>query len=202
MTQMKQRENKNRKMADPADTLRATRRGLWYVLRLILMATAALLVCVGVFVEAYYISNTYIIVTEGMALRAETVLTEGAVADLKSYFTEEFVNSDYLLYEGIYADYTIDSYDYRYDIEGLSVFPWSRTASYRYVERIPSISGSANSDAVEADIPEWTSIRYLVKLARVDGRWLITELEILEENPEGEVLPTPDYSQLSPSPNP
>jgi len=37
-------------------------------------------------------------------------------------------------------------------------------------------------------------------LRKEEGSWLISELLVVEVNPQEETLPTPDYSQLTPSP--
>ncbi len=199
---VEKQKNDQKKAKKKANPLRIARRSLWYLLRLLIILTGIVGLCYGVFIEAMYVSNVYIIVTEGMALRADVILTSGATADLKSYFTEGFINSDYMLYEGAYDDYTVDSYDYRFSIENISVLPWSKNASIIYVERIPSIQGSANSSAESSVIPAWTAVRYNITMTRVDGRWLVSKLAIVEINPVEEAKPTPDYAQLSPSPVP
>ena len=180
-----------------ANPLSTTRRVIWYALRTLLIICAVLALCYAVFTEAMYISNMYVVATEGMALRAETILTSGSRSELEQYFTDEQLDRDYMLYDGAYDDFTVDNYDYRYSIEGIKVLPWSSTGSITYVERIPSIIASADVDAEEGAVaPAWTPVRYAIVLSKIEGRWLISDLTVLEENPEEEVLPTPDYSQL------
>ena len=184
------------KSSKERNPLRTARRSIWYVLRFVLVVTAILGLCYAVFTEAMYISNIYIVVTEGMALRAKTVLMSGSASDLNQYYTEEYLNSEPMLYEGIYNDFTVDSYDYRYNIESMYVLPWAKTGTVTYVERIPSIHATANVESEAGEVPEWTAIRCLITLVKVDGRWLIDSIEILEENPVEEVKPTPDYGSL------
>lgn len=176
--------------------LGVVRRSIWYVLRMVLIVSLLLGLAFAVFTEGMYISNIFIIVTEGMELRAKAVLDNDSTNDLKQYFTEEFIASDELLNSGAYQDYAVESFDYRYDIKGFRVLPWGKTATVTYIERIPTINGTPIQDEVTAPMPAWVSIRYKVHLAKVEGSWLITGLTVLEENPEEEVRPTPDYSQL------
>ena len=180
-----------------ANPLGTTRRIIWYALRTVLVISVILALCYGVFTEAMYISNMYIVATEGMSLRAEAILTSASVSDLEQYFTEEQLDGDYMLYAGTYGDYTIENYDYRFQIKGIRVLPWSKSGTITYVERIPTITGSADFESeTPAYPPAWTPVCYAIRLNKVEGRWLISGLTVLEENPEEEVLPTPDYSQL------
>lgn len=185
---------------DSSETLGSARRSIWYILRAVLIISLLLGLIYAFFTEGLYISNMYIIVTEGMELRAETVLQNGPISDLKQYFTEDLLNSDALLNSALYQDYSIDSYEYRYTIKGVSVMPWSKTGTITYIERIPTIVGSPKSDDISEPLPRWTSMLYKIRLRKEEGSWLISELLVVEVNPQEETLPTPDYSQLTPSP--
>ena len=180
-----------------ANPLTTTRRLIWYALRTVLIICAVLALCYAVFTEFMYISNMYIVATEGMALRAEAVLKSGSLAELEQYFTEEQLKSDSLLYSGKYDGFTVESYDYRFQIKSIFVLPWSNVGNIVYVERIPQINGTPANEAEEgAETPEWTPVKYKLILTKVEGRWLISGLGVLEENVEEEALPTPDYSRL------
>lgn len=179
-----------------SNPLGTVRRSIWYVLRTVLIVSLILGGAFVVFTEGMYISNMYIIVTEGMAARADVILNNGSDADLTQYFTNDFINSDQKLVKSPYADYAVDNFDYRYSIKGISVLPWAKTGSVTYIERIPIITASPISDEVTAPVPVWTPMLYKVNLVKEDGRWLISSLVIIEEAPEEEARPTPDYSQL------
>lgn len=179
-----------------SNPLGTVRRSIWYVFRTVLIISLILGAAYAVFTEGMYATNIYVIVTEGMALRADTVLKNGSVSDLKQYFTEEFLEQDELVNSGRYLDYLVDTYDYRYSIKGISVLPWAKSGSMRFVERIPVIVGSSVSDDVTQPLPAWTPMYYRVKLVKVDGRWLISELSVIESDPPEEAMPTPDYSRL------
>lgn len=188
------------KKKDNPEALGVARRSIWFMLRAVLIVSLLLGLIYACFTEGMYISNMYSIVTEGMKLRAETVLENGPVSDLKQYFTEDFLNSDALLNSAVYQDYSIDTYEYRYTIKGISVMPWSKSGTVTYIERIPTIAGSPKSDDIAQPLPRWTSMLYKIRLKKVEGRWLISELMVVEVEPMEEALPTPDYSQLTPSP--
>lgn len=174
------------------------RRSIWYILRIVVALTLVLIACYGIFMEAMQMSNIYIIVTEGMELRADCILNEGGSLEMIEYFTEEWVGADSALYDGKYAGFVVDSYDYRLDIETIRVLPWSRTASLVCVERIPSIQAEPDNEAENIAVPEWYNARYRVLLEKIEGNWLITELEVLAENPkDDEAKHTPDFSQLT-----
>ena len=183
-----------RREANPLGTIR---RVIWYALRTVLIASVILALCYGVFTEAMYISNIYIVTTEGMSMRAEAVLRSASVSDLRQFFTEEQISRDVLLYRGDYHDFTVESYDYRYEIKGFRVYPWKTVGTVTYIERIPVINATPNTESDSGAVaPAWTSVRYERQLTKIEGRWLISALNIEELDPAEEVLPTPDYSQL------
>ncbi len=176
------------------------RRSIWYVLRALLIAVAVLLLALGLFVTGMNMSNLYILTTEGMELRAETILYHSAVLELTKYFTEEFVQNDAALYEGRYDAFTIKTYNYRIDIERFSVTPWGNTATFRVVERMLDISAAQKDTTETAEkltLPDWTDVRYDVVFQKIDGRWYIKELRVIELDPAEEAKPTPDMSLLS-----
>lgn len=184
-----------------SNPLGTVRRSIWFILRAVLIVSLILGIGFAVFTEGMYISNMFIVVTEGMSLRAETILKNGASSDISQYFTQEFLDSDEQLLSGTYLDYSVDSYDYRYSIKGFKVLPWAKSGSVEYVERIPTIVGSPVSEEVQGSVPLWVPMRYRVNLVKEEGRWLISSLAVIEENPPEIVRPTPDYSQLEDNTN-
>ncbi|MCR5808659.1 MAG: hypothetical protein K6G56_03765 [Clostridiales bacterium] len=184
------------KSKNKANPLGAARRSIWFVLRAVLVISLLLGLAYAVFTEFMYISNMYIITTEGMKLRADTVLKNGDPKELEQYYTETFLATDVLINSKPYQDYAVDSFDYRYNIKGFSVLPWSKVGTVTYIERIPLIVASPISDNVDKAAPAWTSMTYKIRLVKNEGKWLIAGLEVIEENPAEEARPTPDYSQL------
>ena len=62
------------------------------------------------------------------------------------------------------------------------------------VERISGISGSANSDSVDSQIPKWTPIRYKLEFERINGKWYISSIAVEEIDPIIAPAATPDFS--------
>ncbi|MCR5611550.1 MAG: hypothetical protein K6F68_06980 [Clostridiales bacterium] len=184
---------KNRERSNPLGTVR---RSIWFVLRAVIIVSLLLAAAFAVFTEAMYISNMYIIVTEGMELRADTILKNGSSSDLEQHFTLNFLIYDSLLNEKPYSDFIVDNFDYRYEIKGVSVFPWSKSGYITYEERIPTITGAPVSEEITAPMPAWTSTLSRVHLIKVDGRWLIDSIDVIEVEPEAEPAATPDMSKM------
>lgn len=177
------------------------RKSIWYVLRTLLLVVALVVAALYAFIGAMHVSNIYILVSEGMEKRAECILKGEPVSELTEYFTEDFVAKDQALYDGKYADYTVTNFIYKLDPAGLFVLPWDTAASMKVTERLLSLSGTPNEGAAGAQLPQWTPARYNVKLRRIQGRWYISDVILLEENPPIKQKPTPDMSLL-PSPTP
>lgn len=185
---------------EKANSLGIARRTIWYMLRFAIIATVVTALCYAVFMEAMYISNLYIIVTEGMALRADCILNDGSVSELSEHFSKLWLESDDELYSGKYDAYHVSTYNYEINIEKFDVYPWSKEAEITVVESVSQIHASAYDESNTNPIPEWNNARYEITVEKFDGRWIITNIELIERNPEPEPANTPDYSQLDESP--
>ena len=79
--------NQGRAEDRSARGIRAARRTLMYIVRVMLLLVVGALVCVLAFLTAERMSNLYILVTEGMSLRAEYILTDDVeMSELEEYF--------------------------------------------------------------------------------------------------------------------
>lgn len=192
----KKTKRKAKAQEDKRSPLGVARRGVWYLLRLLLIITLAVSLCYAALVEAMYVSNIYIIVSEGMEMRASCILGTVGKNELTEHFDENWLIRDSALESGLYDAYRVDSYDYRLSIEKFKVLPWSKTATLQVLERVLNIQAPAYNDDTTDPAPAWTDSRMKITLEKVEGRWYITELEVLELSPEVEPRPTPDYSQL------
>ena len=193
--------------------LRIARRSMTYIVRTLLLIIMACIVCIAAFLTAERVANLYILTSEGMALRAECVLADGSKSDLEEYFTLSFLENDSAMSDTTYSNYTISSYNYDLTIEKISVLPWSMVATVTAVERV-TIKGNINADQLGEDettsdyaVPEWTPVRYSIKFINDNARWYISELTVLEENPETTDLGTPDPNEspvpaATPTPKP
>jgi len=189
---------------------RMAMRGILYFMRTILLVVGFIALCYGVFNMALRMTNLYILTTDGMRLRAECILQEGSLVELEEYFTPQWIEKDELINNNPYLAYDITNYDQRIEVEKISVWPWSETATVTMVERMPSISGKAREEQAEgetAELPQWVENRYLIRYLNRDGRWYVYQLQILEEAPEPKPVATPDMRMtpqpaLTPTPRP
>ena len=96
------------------------RRSLWYIIRLLLVITLVVALCYFALVQAMYMSNIYIIVTEGLERRADCILGNRPSTELTEYFTEDWIIRDEAIDGGKYDAFRVDSNDYRLTIEKMS----------------------------------------------------------------------------------
>ncbi|MDL2258929.1 hypothetical protein LJC42_07255 [Eubacteriales bacterium OttesenSCG-928-K08] len=183
--------------------IRAAQRGIWFFMRTILLIAALCFLCYGVFMTAMHIGNLHILTTEGLQLRTECILQEGAQNELPEYFTDYFIAGDKLLDSAPYEDFTITNYDYRVEVESIKVWPWSKTATVTVTDRMMSLNGAIREDKKEEGagedkiypMPEWESGRYAIRFKLDKGRWYINQMQLLEVAPTQTPKRTPDMSQ-------
>lgn len=194
---MNNTQNKNKKKTK----FTTPKRTAWYIFRTALILAIIVTVLSLAFFFAMDASNIYIIVTEGMTLRIDCTLGGSDPNEMYEYFLADFVESDDLTHNSDYFLYDIETYDYRLDINGLGLFPFASHANMTVTERVPYIVGEAGPNAPSASVPEWTPARYKVSCTKIDGRWFISDVTLIEENPPEPVRPTPDMSLLTPNPS-
>jgi len=193
--------------------LRTARRSMAYIVRTIMVLIAVILLSALAFLTAERMSNLYILTSEGMALRAECVLSDGDRETLEEYFLLTCISEDVRLNGNDYANYTVSSYNYDLAIEGITVMPWAATATVTVVETV-SVKGSIDADLIEENktaadypLPAWETARIKLHYVNTGERWYVSELETLETNPDAAALRTPDMSQkvlpmATPTPSP
>jgi|GEM_PF-115382 len=172
------------------------RRGIWYFMRTLLLIAAIAALCYCVFTTAMRMGNLYILSTEGMQLRASCILQDGDREQLRQYFTDEFIAGDAALTNGAYQNYTISSMDYRVEVKGISVWPWSEMATVTVEDRMADLAGTYNDAQAGAasgsSLPAWEGGRYQVRFLRSDGRWYIYQIKLVEAAPSEAPAHTPD----------
>ena len=179
-----------------AKTLRVSRRSILYFARTILLLLILALLCAGAFISAARLSNTYILVSEGMTLRAESMLKKIDDPDLLMYFTSDCINGDAALRAqsmAPYGDFSITGYEYDMIVDKMHVFPWQSSLYVEVTERITSIKATASDSSLSA--PAWTPIRYRLRLSYLEGRWYISTVELVEVNPTLSPANTPDMNR-------
>ncbi len=188
----------------------SVRRSVFYLMRAILTVLAAATVSIFAFLSAARVSNAYILVNEGMPLRAESILKNGSVNDLAAYFTSDCIEGDALQREtsaAPYAGAAISSYQYDLSIANLHLLPWHVNTYVDVVEQILAIRGTMPVESGVNQIPDWMPRKYRLDLVKVDGRWYIGSITLLELNPKIDPPATPDpYAEpipmVTPSPAP
>jgi len=167
----------------------------WYILKyLIIGLFVGAIMIVGFFV-ARDIANVYIIVNEGMEVRAGNIMNISQISEIDKYYVENYAVSDFELSTNRYDEFFIRDFEYKLKIESLWANPWEDTAFVKAVETVPDIDGEypvENDDEVALVLPEWQSARYAISLVRIDGAWYINQvvkLEDIQETVEGTEVP-------------
>lgn len=176
-----------------AKTLRVSRRSILFFARSILLLLILSLLCITAFVSTARLSNTYILVNEGMKLRTESMLKRTDDPDLLMYFTSDCLKSDAALRAqsvAPFSNYSITGYEYDLTVTKMHVFPWQSALYVEVIEQVTAMKGASLSDA--SSLPAWTPIRYRLRFASIEGRWYITSIELVEVNPELPAANTPD----------
>ena len=163
------------------------RRLVWYIATRLLVFTCVL----GLATIAFYFSmnaaNIYIILKDGMAQRAMTVMMDADPQLLKNYFASSYIERDNMLASirndaNPYARYQVTGIDHRLYMEWMWCWPWEDTAQATFVETIPAIDGRILSEYREITpkeqlaVPRWDSARYDVVLTRESGQWHIKNM--------------------------
>lgn len=178
------------------------RRAAWFTLRTLLVITFVVSATLFVFLEAMAASNIYILVTEGMELRANCIFDQKDKQEMLQYFSEGFVKNDELINDNVYEYYAISKFDYRLKIDDMNIWPWNKTATITVTERIPVILGNAKIDAPTDAVPEWDNAQFKVVCLKDNNRWYITKITKVKDVDKDEPRATPDMSLLTPTPKP
>ncbi len=175
--------------------LTMSRRTIFYLLKTILLITGIFCLCLFAFLIGSRTSNAYILVNEGMSLRAEAILQSGEVPELAGYMTQACLHEDAAQRAqsaAPYSGYTVTSYDYSISVDRLHLYPWHSELYVDVVEQIGSISISVADNSSTPELPKWTPIKYRLYLEKHEGRWFIGRIQLLELNPSIPPANTPD----------
>ena len=167
--------------------MKRLRRLVWFIATRLLILTCVL----GLMTIAFYFSmnaaNIFVILKEGMAQRAVTVMMNSDEKELYKYFSSAYLPLDKRLLtmrDGTnpYDRYQITGIDHRLKMEWVWSWPWEDTARATITEQVLAIDGrilSQYRETVPQDKlspPRWPSARYDVILMRENGQWHIREL--------------------------
>ena len=167
------------------------RRLIWYVSTRLMVLVAVLGLAVLCFYFFMNATNIYVILKDGMAKRAQTVMMGADQEELKKYFAPAYLERDPLLLQARNGEspyqnyYTITGFDHRINVDWVWCWPWEDTARASITERIPAIDGKIKASAREGMTqtgrsltPKWQSAQYSVLLSRENGQWHIRNMTL------------------------
>ena len=176
----------------PDNKYTVPRRAVGFIVRIFSVIIIVAILAFTAFLTAMHSANIYILVTEGITLRAKCILGQGELTEMEQYFTDEFIKSDKAFQDNVYENYSITGFDYRLNVDKISLWPWSKTASMTVTERIPSITGTAYESAPSSAIPAWEDVQYKVVCIKENNRWYISKVTAIGK-------PKPDAPKATPN---
>ena len=176
--------------------MRILRRFLNFIASRMFVLTIVCALLIIAFCLAMNTANIWVLISDGLDARAGVVLTGEGEEELTRYFRQEYLNQDPVLQVGLgdaspYRDYEIRGYDHRVRMVSVWAWPWEDVARAEIVESVPAIDGTIRSSRREAALaaggeerlspPKWSTARYRVTLVRSAGRWMISNLQLIEQ---------------------
>jgi hypothetical protein len=179
---------------------------LKYIIRLITLLARkglALLVILGLlttaFISAMNLSQLFILINDGMELRANTILGKNEGENLSKYFDQTFLDGDTLLQHSVNDPYyKIKGSSYSLKIQSLWAWPWQTRVTAVAQERV-TLEGELKTDYQTAEqlaspekfpAPAWENYVYDIILEkRENGSWIIREIRPVEALPASTARP-------------
>ena len=176
--------------------MRILRRFLNFIASRMFVLTVVCALLIIAFCLAMNTANIWVLISDGLDARAGVVLTGKGEEELSLYFRQEFLSQDPVLQVGLsdaspYRDYEIRGYDHRVRMISVWAWPWEDVARAEIIESVPAIDGVIRSSRRVAALaaggeerlspPKWASARYRVTLVRSAGRWMISNLQLVEQ---------------------
>lgn len=134
-------------------------------------------------------ANIYILLSDGMQARTQTILTREDAQMLPNFFRDELLNNDEALKIGLsgespYVNYRVTSFESKVGLEWVWSWPWEDVAQATIAHTVSDIKGAALSDKsalvasgqITASPPVWHGGIFNVTLERVKGQWKITSM--------------------------
>ena len=176
--------------------MRILRRFLNFIASRMFVLTIVCALLIIAFCLAMNTANIWVLISDGLDARAGVVLTGEGEEELTRYFRQEYLSQDPVLQVGLsdaspYRDYEIRGYDHRVRMVSVWAWPWEDVARAEIIESVPAIDGTIRSSRREAALaaggeerlspPKWSTARYRVTLVRSAGRWMISNLQLIEQ---------------------
>lgn len=147
----------------------------------VIIAVGSILVIGGL--TAYETSNLYVIVDEGMRVRANNIILPDDEENqllLRNFFTMDYINTAPKLSDKRYKGYPIESFAYNIDIDFMWPWPWKDTITVDVEENIYSFKlkdVEENDEDKEVSVPEWDNGKKEVYLMKIDRSWKIYDVK-------------------------
>ena len=176
--------------------MRKLKRFLGFIASRMFCLTVISALLIIAFYLAMNTTNIWVLIDDGLSARAAVVMMNENPSELSKYFRQEFINQDPVLQVGLsdaspYKDYEIRGFDHRVRMVSVWSWPWENVARAEIIESIPAIDGTIRSSRREAALaaggearlspPDWATSRYRVTLTRTAGRWMISNLQLIEQ---------------------
>lgn len=176
--------------------MRILRRFLNFIASRMFVLTIVCALLIIAFCLAMNTANIWVLISDGLDARAGVVLMGEGEEELTRYFRQEYLSQDPVLQVGLsdaspYRDYEIRGYDHRVRMVSVWAWPWEDVARAEIIESVPAIDGTIRSSRREAALaaggeerlspPKWSTARYRVTLVRSAGRWMISNLQLIEQ---------------------
>ena len=176
--------------------MRILKRFLSFIASRIFFLTVLSALLIMSFYLAMNTANIWVLIDDGLGARASVVLMGEDDENLGKFFRQEFLSQDPVLQVGLsdsspYRDYEIRGFDHRVRMVSVWSWPWENVARAEVIESIPAVDGTIRSSRREAALaaggeerlspPKWATSRYRVTLTRTAGRWMISNLQLIEQ---------------------
>lgn len=176
--------------------MRILKRFLSFIASRMFLFTVVSALLIISFYLAMNTANIWALIDDGLDARASVVLMDAEPDGLNKFFRQEFIGKDPVLQVGLsdtspYRDYEIRGFDHRVRMVSVWSWPWENVARAEVIESIPAIDGTIRSSRREAALaaggearlspPAWATSRYRVTLTRTAGRWMISNLQLIEQ---------------------
>lgn len=184
--------------------MKYVRRFMWFIASRLMIFSVIVSVLILAFYMAMNTANIYILLSDGMSMRTEAILTREKTDELTNFFRDDFLSSDQTLSVGLsdqspYANYKINSFESDVQLEWVWSWPWDDVAQATMVHRVPVIKGAIISEkaslvtngTLSANPPKWQGGRYEMTLYRDNGRWKIAGMKQTQVILEPDPTPTP-----------
>lgn len=182
--------------------MKFVRRFMWFIASRLMVFTIVASIVVCAFYMCMNSANIFIVLTDGLEQRAETILTASGAEELGDYFHADFLNNDQALQgafngSSAFGAYDITDFEYSISVESLWAWPWDEQATCTVTERVTDIEGSVLSSRkgeVDENIPKWQGGKYTVTLTRSSGKWKVTGIKQIG------IIIEPDIAEPTPIP--